>query len=183
MNAEAYFQAVEAIALVIALGFAILQVRQYRRDKHREAAMELLHSFQTPSFARALNIVYAMPGGLSKEEVEQYCGNEFHLVYAMTTTWESLGVLVHRGEIDLQLIDDFFSGPIRISWVSVSAPAGGPSTSGFSGLTSDWWIWKLWNSPFPPTLSTKIGNPKNLGGDNILLSAPDGLRRFYCESL
>ena len=60
MNAEAYFQAVEAIALVIALGFAILQVRQYRRDKHREAAMELLHSFQTPSFARALNIVYEL---------------------------------------------------------------------------------------------------------------------------
>ena len=64
MTAEAYFQAVEAIALVIALGFAIQQVRQYRRDKHREAAIELLHSFQTPSFARALNIVYAMPSTL-----------------------------------------------------------------------------------------------------------------------
>ena len=80
MSAEATFQAIEAIALVIALGFAILQVRQYRRDKHREAAIELLHSFQTPSFARALNIVYAMPEGLSKEEVEQFCGDEFHLV-------------------------------------------------------------------------------------------------------
>jgi len=34
----------------------------------------------------------------------------------MTTTWESLGILVHRGEVDLQMIDDFFSGPIIVSW-------------------------------------------------------------------
>ena len=93
----------------------MVQVRQYRRDKQREAAIELLHSFQTPSFARALNIVYSMPDGLSKEEVVEFAGNDFHLVYAMTTTWESLGILVHRGEIDLNLVGDFFIGPIIVS--------------------------------------------------------------------
>ena len=141
MSAEATFQAIEAIALVIALGFAILQVRQYRRDKHREAAIELLHSFQTPSFARALNIVYAMPEGLSKEEVEQFCGDEFHLVYAMTTTWESLGVLVHRGEIDLQLIDDFFSGPIRISWRKLENQVMGERAECNRDTINEWFQW------------------------------------------
>ena len=116
MSIEEMFQIVEAIAVVVGVGFAMVQVRQYRRSKHREAALELLHAFQTPEFARALNIVYSMPDGLSKAEVEKYAGDEFHLVYAMTTTWESLGVLVHRGEIDLHLIHDFFSGPIFVSW-------------------------------------------------------------------
>ncbi len=116
MPVEVVFQVIESIAVVIAVGFAILQVRQYRRDKHREAAMELLHAFQTPEFAKALCIVYAMPEGLSAEEVKKFTGADFHLVYAMATTWESIGVLVCRGEIDLQLVDDFFSGPIRISW-------------------------------------------------------------------
>jgi len=116
MSVEAFFQIVETLAVVVGVGFAIVQLRQYRRDKLREAALELLHSFQTPSFARALNIVYSMPEGLSKSEVEAYAGDEFHLVYAMTTTWESLGILVHRGEIELQMIDDFFSGPILVSW-------------------------------------------------------------------
>jgi len=168
MNAEAYFQAVEAIALVIALGFAILQVRQYRRDKHREAAMELLHSFQTPSFARALNIVYAMPGGLSKEEVEQYCGNEFHLVYAMTTTWESLGVLVHRGEIDLQLIDDFFSGAIRISWQKLENHVMGERECTGRGTINEWFQWlnerlvdmETVEQPVPAHLEHKDWQPK-----------------------
>jgi hypothetical protein len=116
MSVEVIFQVIEALAVVVGVGFAMGQVRQYRRDKHREAAMELLHSFQTPTFARALNIVYSMPDGLSKEEVKEFAGNEFHLVYAMTTTWESLGILVNRGEVDLQMIDDFFSGPIIVSW-------------------------------------------------------------------
>ncbi|MCJ7555386.1 MAG: hypothetical protein MUP90_00530 [Gammaproteobacteria bacterium] len=116
MSFEIVVQAIEALAVVVGVGFAMMQVGQYRKDKQREAAMELLHSFQTPTFARALNIVYSMPDGLSAEEVKAFAGNEFHLVYAMTTTWESLGILVHRGEVELGMIDDFFSGPIIVSW-------------------------------------------------------------------
>ena len=62
----------------------------------------------------ALAVVAA--DGLSKQEVETRFGDDMHLVYAMTTTWESIGVLVYRGEISLDLLDDFFSGPITISW-------------------------------------------------------------------
>ena len=116
MSVEVLFQAIEAMAVVVGVGFAIVQVGQYRRDKAREAAMELLHSFQTPDFAKGLTIVYGMPDGLGKKAIEEYCGENYHLVYALMTTWESLGVLVHRGEVELQLVDDFFSGPIRISW-------------------------------------------------------------------
>ena len=31
-------------------------------------------------------------------------------------TWERLGVLVYRREIDLEQVDDAFSGPIVLSW-------------------------------------------------------------------
>jgi hypothetical protein len=73
MSVEIVLQAIEAIAVVIGVAFAIVQVRQYRRDERREAAMELMHSFQTPSFAEAMNLVYNLPDGLSKEEVERSC--------------------------------------------------------------------------------------------------------------
>jgi hypothetical protein len=141
MSAEVVFQAIEAIALVIAVAFAMGQVRQYRRDKQREAALEMLHSFQTPAFARALNIVYSMPEGLGKQEIEQFAGDEFHLVYAMTTTWESLGVLVYRGEVDLQLIDDFFSGPIRISWRRLEGHVRGERAETGRETINEWFQW------------------------------------------
>jgi acyl CoA:acetate/3-ketoacid CoA transferase len=85
MTLETFFQMIEAVAVVIAVGFAIIQLRQYEQRQAREAAMELLHSFQTPDFAKAINLVYGMPDGLSKAEVEERLGDEMHLVYAMTT--------------------------------------------------------------------------------------------------
>ena len=116
MSIEVVSQIVEAFAVVVGVGFAIIQVKQYKLNKRREAALVLLHSFQTPSFAKALNLVYKLPDGLSKKQIEDQLGYDFHLVYALMTTWESLGILVYRGEIDLDMIDDFFSGPIIISW-------------------------------------------------------------------
>ena len=37
-------------------------------------------------------------------------------MYLVSLTWESLGVLVFRREVTMDLVDDFFSGPILISW-------------------------------------------------------------------
>jgi len=169
MSAEVVFQAIEAIAVVVAVGFAMVQVRQYRRDKQREAALEMLHSFQTPAFARALNIIYNMPEGLSKEEIERFAGDEFHLVYAMTTTFESLGILVFRGEIDLQLIDDFFSGPIRISWRRLEGHVRGERAETGRETINEWFQWlnerlgemESAEPPVPAHVAHRHWRPKN----------------------
>lgn len=103
--------------------------------------MELLHSFQTPDFAKAVTIVYRMPDGLSRDEIEQLIGEDLPLVYAMTTTWESLGVLVFRGEIDLELVGDFFSGPIRISWQKVGQLLIGEREETGRQTIGEWFQW------------------------------------------
>ena len=66
MNAEVLFQAIEAAAVVVGVAFAVYETRRYRRERNREAAMEMLHAFQTPEFAKALVLVYRLPNGLSK---------------------------------------------------------------------------------------------------------------------
>ena len=116
MALDTWFQGIQAFAVVIGVGFAVYETRRYRNERNREAAIEMLHAFQTPEFAKALVDVYRLPDGLSKRELEQRLGDNLHFVYAMATTLESLGVLVHRGEIDMDLVDDFFSGPIVVSW-------------------------------------------------------------------
>jgi len=141
MSTEVIFQVVETIAVVIGVVFAILQIRQYTRNKRREAAIELLHSFQTPSFAKALNLVYNLPDSLSKEQVEEKLGDDFHLVYALMTTWESLGILVYLGEIDLDMIDDFFSGPITISWRKLEGHIKGERSLLGRDTIEEWFQW------------------------------------------
>jgi hypothetical protein len=141
VSTEIVLQALETAAVVTGIGFAIVQVRQYRRDRRRAAAVELLHSFQTPAFAEALNLVYNLPDGLSRDEIERRLEGRFHLVYSLMTTWESLGILVHMGEIDLGLVEDFFSGPILISWRKLERHVEGERAATGRETIEEWFQW------------------------------------------
>ena len=61
--------------------------------------MELVHSFESPDISEAIFMVMQLPTGLSKADLEHRLGDRMRLVYILWSTWESLGVLVHRGEI------------------------------------------------------------------------------------
>jgi len=78
--------------------------------RNRPLASELYARFALRFARRRSNAPW------SKEQIESRLGEHLHLVYAMTTTWESIGVLVYRGEVGIDLVDDFFGGPIFVSW-------------------------------------------------------------------
>lgn len=107
---------VSAIAVLIGFGFAISEVRRYRSQKIRESALELVKSYQTLDFAVAITRLIDLPDGLSKQQLENHLGDEMRYISLLMTTWESLGVLTFRQEVTLDLLDDFYSGPIVLSW-------------------------------------------------------------------
>jgi len=82
---------INAIAVTAGVIFAATQIQYYRQRRRRDAMLELVRSFQSPAFPS-------------------------DAVYLVALTWESIGVLLFRRELTLDLIDDFFSGPIVLSW-------------------------------------------------------------------
>jgi len=44
-----------------------------------------------------MKLIYKLPDGLSREDIKQHLGKQFHLVYTLMTSCESLGNLVFRG--------------------------------------------------------------------------------------
>lgn len=107
---------VSTFAIVCSVIFAGLQIRGMQKQRSREAELLLVRSFQTPEFMKAYGLVMTLPDGLSKKAIEERLGDKNDLVLLWLGTWESLGILVFRNEISLSVIDDFFSGPIVISW-------------------------------------------------------------------
>jgi hypothetical protein len=110
---------VSAIAVLIGFGFAIVEMRRYRRRKVRETALELVKSYQTPEFAVAITLLIDLPSGLTKQQLEEHLREDMRLISLLMTTWESLGILTFRHEVSLELLDDFFSGPIALSWIKL----------------------------------------------------------------
>ena len=121
MDVSTIAELVTAFTLVAGVVFAVVQLRHLSASRKREAALELLHSFQTVEFIKALRIVVGLPAGLSKKEIEERLGERMDYFNAFVVTWESIGVLVFRGEISLDLVDDFFGGFIVISWEVVKS--------------------------------------------------------------
>ena len=116
MNVAVVLQAIATATFVAGALFTVAQLRHARRAREREVALEIVRLIHTTRFARALRLMYDLEPGLSRDEVERRLGPDMDNVYAMMVSWESLGVLVFRRQLDLQLVDDFVSGSLLLSW-------------------------------------------------------------------
>ena len=94
MDISTLANSINAIAVTAGVIFAAAQISYYRRRRRRDAMLELVRSFQSPTFSKALRRVMELPDNASAEEIRKILGTD--------------------GE-DL-LVHDFFSGPILISW-------------------------------------------------------------------
>ena len=110
-----YLSMLSTLAIVAGGIFAGVQLRQLNKQRARDAALQLVHSFRTPDFLAAANITLELPEGLSRKEIETRLGDKMTSVLVMFGTFESLGILIFRHEIDIQLVEDFFSGTIILS--------------------------------------------------------------------
>ena len=108
---------INALAVTAGVIFAAVQIQHYRQRRQREAMLELVRSFQSPPFSRALHRVNSLPDGADRLKIRELLGPEGEDdVFLVGLTWESLGVLAFRREVTLDLMADFFSGAIVISW-------------------------------------------------------------------
>jgi hypothetical protein len=108
---------VNAVAVTAGVVFAATQLRDYRRQRRSDAMLELVRSFQSPAFTRALRRMNSLPDAAQPQQIRDALGPDgADDVFLIGLTWESLGVLLFRREISMDVMDDFFSGAITISW-------------------------------------------------------------------
>ena len=108
---------VNAVAVTAGVIFAGVQIRHYRQQQRRDSMLELVRSFQNPAFASALRRINSLPDGASREKIREVLGPDGEdAVFLIGLTWESIGLLVFRREVNFDLVADFFSGSVSVSW-------------------------------------------------------------------
>jgi hypothetical protein len=65
---------INALAVTAGLIFAAVQIRDYRRQRHRDSMSALVRSFQTPSFAHSLRRVSSLPDNVTREQISALLG-------------------------------------------------------------------------------------------------------------
>lgn len=116
MELSTVVDVVSILAVVGSLFFAGMELRHYRQSRERESSLELFNSIQSLEFMRGLRAITLLPEDQSKGQVEALAGERIDDVYFTIASIEGMGVLVHKKELSLRLVEDFFSGIIVVTW-------------------------------------------------------------------
>ena len=109
-----------AIVVIGGVVFAVIQIRQFRRQRVEAASIELVRSFHSAEFARAFSFLLRLPDITSGKELR--AAHSDAEVHAMTVsvTIESMGVLVFRRILPMKMAEDLMSGTVTMLWTKLS---------------------------------------------------------------
>jgi hypothetical protein len=109
----------EIIGVTIVIGglyFAMLQMRQIRRQRRELAAIELFRSFGSPQFSAAFRAVLSLPEGLSMAEIKaRYPGRE-DAAMLISTTMENIGVMTFQRIIPFLVVNNLVGASTIVLW-------------------------------------------------------------------
>src|SRR5687768_5260354 len=106
MTLPTILQLITTSSIFAGVVFALIQLKITNQQRARESALQMLHSFRTPEFLNAVDLVFDLPEGLSKREIQQHAGDKITSILVLFGTFESLGILVYRRDIDIEIVED-----------------------------------------------------------------------------
>ena len=117
MNLSSAAQWAEIVGLATILGAAIyswFQIEELKKSRKSAAALSLAELFQSPDFASGVASISRQPVEINNfEKFQEYHGDLWPQAFAVMTTWESLGALVYRGDLQFHIVYDLFSGLVQ----------------------------------------------------------------------
>lgn len=141
MEISFLFDLISTFAVVLGVIFGLIQLRQYRLSRKREASLFLLNSYRTKDFIEGIWIILRLPDGLTQLELEDRIAQDLHLIGLVMSTWEAIGILLFNHEVTIEMVDDAFSGPILFSWQKLQNYVQGLRENQDRETLFEWFQW------------------------------------------
>ena len=130
-----------AFIVVGGLGFGVVQLQHYRQQRRATAAIELLRSFHNPECSRSLRGVLALPNGVRKRDMGECSTEEQNAIMVVVLTFESIGVMVFRGIVPLEMVDELLGGVCVESWGRLNQYTQDSRAESDRNTMSEWFQW------------------------------------------
>ena len=111
-RSEILLNALQTAAILVGLVYGGIQVAELRGEQRRQGNIELARSFMTPEFNEGMAFIITMPPDATPEQMMAGAPR----VLLVMQTFEVVGVLVHQGDLDLRVADEFLGGGIVGAW-------------------------------------------------------------------
>jgi hypothetical protein len=107
---------ISTIAIVAALIFTALQVRQANIKRRDQAAVTLIQTIQSEGWTRMLDLIGKLPDGARVSDVESAGPEVQRAIIEFAIRLETVGYMVFRRNVDLQTVDDLVGGVTLTFW-------------------------------------------------------------------
>jgi hypothetical protein len=112
LRSELLLNSLQTLAILVGLIYGGIQLADLRAEQRRQANIELARSFMTPEFNEGMAVIRTLPADASAETI----GPNADRIVQVMQTFEVVGVLVHEGDVDLRVANEFLGGGIVGSW-------------------------------------------------------------------
>jgi hypothetical protein len=121
MSLQDWLSLISTIAIVMALVFAGVQVREANRARRDHAADALLQTAQGDSWTHSLDTLPRIPAGLDAEDVDAQGALATAALVDFAVRLESIGYMVFSRLVSLDMVDDLLGGVILMFWSRAQA--------------------------------------------------------------
>lgn len=140
MSLETSLQVIQALAVVLGVTFALVQLRQLRTQREVHAGIELLHPLRAPESVEAVLLLNALPDNLSENDLRERLGKQFGSVTGVLGLFESLGPLVARGHLPIEIYAELYRGATILCWTKTKRYVEEQRVSGWPNFL-EWLQW------------------------------------------
>ena len=136
-----FAQMLGAIAVVAAIAFGVAQIRQFRQQRRDALAVELMRSIQDTEFTRSLRILLTLPVNATVDDVRSRGGSFEDAIWALGAKYETLGYLVYRGIMPIELVEEMVGGVGVNLWNRIAPWAAAVREEQGQPLLLEWFEW------------------------------------------
>ena len=129
------------LALISAIIFGWLQIRQHRNDTRNAALISLASSFEDQGFTDAYFLVTSLPNNISLEEL---CGmGEAYERAALRIAmkFETVGLMIYKGYVPIDALEDLVGGAALTLWDILNQYVKDVRDSGRHPTFMEWFQW------------------------------------------
>ncbi len=111
-----YAEIIGAGSILIGLIFGTMQLRHWRVQQRDNIATNITQTFYSRDLAEALALLQPLQDGISLAEMRELGPEYTAAAIHVTTTFETMGLLVHKRVATLDLVMDLCGGIINTMW-------------------------------------------------------------------
>jgi hypothetical protein len=134
-------QIIGAGTIITAVIFGSFQIREYRKRRENMVAAELMRSFLSSDFARAVSLVRTLPEAISANDLRSRGPEYEQAAILITTTFETMGLLAFRNIAPFSLVQELAGGLIIVTWEKLSVWLNSVREEQSQPSWAEWFQW------------------------------------------